>query len=85
MTWRVLPCILAEKSGNKWTLRDLTGLPVPAHNLRVGSEKDVQPIFDTFYELNFYVDCYIDKTAKELKTCIRRVQEKLIKQIYVLF
>jgi caspase 7 len=41
--------------------------------LRVGSEKDVQRIKDTFYELNFDVECYIDKTAKQLKKCIRKI------------
>ena len=36
-------------------------------HLRAGSEKDVQRLFDTFDELNFDVECYIDKTAKELQ------------------
>ena len=40
-------------------------------HLRAGSEKDVQRLFDTFDELNFDVECYIDKTAKELETYIR--------------
>jgi caspase 7 len=45
--------------------------------LRVGSEKDVQRIRDTFYELNFDVDCYIDKTAKKLRTCIRKISREV--------
>ena len=42
-------------------------------HLRAGSEKDVQRLFDTFDELNFDVECYIDKTAKELRSYIRKI------------
>ena len=40
---------------------------------RAGSEKDVQRLFDTFDELNFDVECFLDKTAKELRTYIRKI------------
>ena len=46
-------------------------------DLRAGSEKDVQRLFDTFDELNFDVECYIDKTAKELRACIRKVSREV--------
>ena len=42
-------------------------------SFRAGSDKDVQRLFDTFGELNFDVECYIDKTAKELRTCISKI------------
>ena len=45
--------------------------------LRVGSEKDVQRLFDTFDELNFDVEYYIDKTAPELRTCIRKISREV--------
>ena len=40
-------------------------------DLRAGSEKYVYRLCDTVEELNFNVECYIDKTAKELETYIR--------------
>ena len=45
--------------------------------VRKGSDKDVQRLFDTFDELNFDVECYIDKTAKELRTCIRKMSQEI--------
>jgi len=43
---------------------------------REGSELDVQRLFDTFGELNFDVECYINKTAKQLRTCIKKISNE---------
>jgi len=46
-------------------------------NIREGSEKDVQRLFEIFDELNFDVECYIDKTAKQIRTYIRKMSKEI--------
>ena len=42
-------------------------------NNRDGSEKDVERLWDLFEELNFEVQCFIDKTADQLRAHVRKI------------
>ena len=44
-------------------------------NNRDGSEKDVERLCDLFEELNFEVECFIDKTADQLRARIRKISK----------
>ena len=42
---------------------------------RGGSEKDVDRLCDLFEELNFEVECFIDKTADQLRARVRKLTQ----------
>ena len=44
-------------------------------NVRNGSEKDVSSLNNLFMNLNFDVDCFTDKTAKQMRQHINEISK----------